>query len=402
MRSEALAVCTLALALLGAQGADVALTPAERASFDKGRSMERVVLSIQQPSICAIVLLRARCAADFDRAFGPAPPDSLAALRAAFASGDLRPVIDKVGEINTAHVEPARWKDDPHATWLYVAGSVSVAAPAAAENTLLQVMTSIDATDLAKHEKDAGSLESLLPADDAKRIVDATPAPRPSGMPHTEEMGLPMDRIGPYEAALATNLESEFPSPAFPAVTYPSGVVGDLRAGVAVATMNELVDNPQILVQPDAQQFLDQLFAYLKTLGTSDDQAHLDAARAGLRPEAVAATAKQRLEKKKIDPFAPIMQALLALPRPRVLIILYGTFAAQGAYNAVVQRDAALAQLVQRQTAGDAAYDALVPGLANARSALGAVKSGDWSGLNAAHAEVVRVLMAPQASAGSS
>jgi hypothetical protein len=130
MRFKAFGVSALALALLGAQGAAVSLTPAERASYDKGRSMERVVLAIQQPSICAIVLLRARCVADFDRAFGPKPPDSLSTLRAAFASGDLRPVIDKVGEMNTAHVEPERWKSDPHDTWLYVAGTVSVAAPA--------------------------------------------------------------------------------------------------------------------------------------------------------------------------------------------------------------------------------------------------------------------------------
>jgi hypothetical protein len=264
------------------------------------------------------------------------------------------------------------------------------------ENLMMQLMTSVDAADLAKHEKDAGSLQSLLPADDTKRIVSATPEPLASGMPPVEQMGLPMDRIGPYEAALATNLETAFPSAAFPTVTYPAGVLGDLHAGVAVATMNELVDNPQVLVQPDAQQFLDQLFAYLKTLGTSDDKAQLDAARAGLRPAAVAEIAKQRLEKKKVDPFAPIMHALLGLPKPRVLIILYGTFAAQGAYNAVVQRDAALAQLVQRQVAGDPAYDGLVPGLANARSALGAVKGSDWSALNAAHAEVVRVLMAAQ------
>ncbi|HUO68018.1 MAG TPA: hypothetical protein VMV37_10800 [Gammaproteobacteria bacterium] len=378
---------------MGAE-AITSLTPSERAAYDKGRSMERVVLAIQQPSVCAIVLLRARCVADFDRAFGPNPPEPLSALRAAFASGDLRPVIDKVGDINTAHVEPDRWKDDPHATWLYVAGTVSVAAPAAADDLMMQLVTSVDAADLAKHEKDAGPLESLLPAEDSKRIVRATPEPHPSGMPPVEQMGLPMDRIGPYEAALAANLETAFPSPAFPAVSYPAGVLGDLHAGVAVATMNELVDNPQLLVQPDAQEFLDQLFAYLKALGTSEDGTRLDAARAGLRPAALAELVKQRHEGKKADPFAAIMGALFGLPKPRVQIILYGTFAAQGAYNAIVQRDAALAQGMQGQVAADPAYDALVPGLAAARSALGAVKSGDWPGLNAAHAQIVRLLMA--------
>ena len=400
MRFRALAAGILALGLLGA--AAVSLTPAERASYDKGRSMERVVLAIQQPSICAIVLLRARCVADFDRAFGPNPPAQLSGLRGAFASGDLRPVIDKVGEMNTAHVEPDRWKSDPHNTWLYVAGTVSVAAPAAADNLIMQLMASIDAADLAKHERDAGSLESLLPPEDTKRIVSATPEPLASGMPQAEQLGLPMDRIGPYEAALAANLETAFPSPAFPAVSYPSGVLGDLHAGVAVATMNELLDNTQVLVQPDAQQFLDQLFAYLKSLGTNEDAAQFDSVRASLRPAALAAVAKRRLEKKDVDPYTPVMRALLLLPKPRVQGIIYGMFAAQGAYNAVVQRNTQLGQVMQQQVAGNAEYDVLVAGLAQARTVLRDVKSNDWAGLNAAHAEAVRVLMAASAAGGSS
>ena len=372
------------------------LSAQDRSTYERGRSMQRVVMAIQNPRVCAIVLLRQRCVGDFDRAFGDLRTGPLPKLREAMAAGDLRPVLSDVGDMNVVHVPDQEWVKNPREAWLLAAGETSVAVPAAIGNPLLQLVAGVNATDLAKHAGAAGPFDVLIPANDAKSIAQATPDPSTKAASNFEPIGLAFDRLMPYENALATNLEEAFPSSAFPYVTYPDGVVGDLRAGVAVAAVNEMLERPDMIFEPDVQSFIDGLFVHLGNAAGDGAREDLRTARQSLRPAEVAAGVASRSKSKDPNPYQSFLKAIFHVPHGRYVIMLYGMFAAQGAYNAVVIRDVRAAQMMQQQVATDPSYDTILPGLSEARQSLAHLHDDDWAAQSREFTAVVGTILGSQ------
>ena len=169
-------------------------------------------------------------------------------------------------------------------------------------------------------------------------------------------------------------------SPALPQavspIEYDTTALADARLGVAIATMGELADAPELLARPSSLAFIDDTFAQLAltpdTLLRTRAQRRRDALRIDSiatfdRSAAYAATAELTKD------------ALLAFGATRGGILSFGIVAEQTAYNARVLHDAE-ADTQDRSTIGkDAVADALVPGLKELRAEVAAPAGHPWA-----------------------
>jgi len=174
-------------------------------------------------------------------------------------------------------------------------------------------------------------------------------------------------------------------------IDYGSGSRAVARAGVAGATVAELMDSPPLLAEPDAQNFVDAAFAQLESLATDDEV---------LRHRYVALRGRLRARDGKFDRAGALVtfqsltvDLLHALGGQRSGLFLIGTAAQQVEYNARVLREAQtdrdLRKLLGSVDDGDAVFSEIGP----LRAKLAALGPEDWKQSETlAHAIVVAIL----------
>ena len=382
-----LAAAALAFAQPAARAGAQTLEPsrAERDAYEQGRASARTVLVFQYPQICAVVLERPRCARDLDlflSRFPRFPAADAAQLRAAFKSGDFAKLDPHYREVKSAFVaEPERLKD-PHAAWLVEAGIASVDIPAALDQ-VTRTLAAPNAVALARNAAAAGSFRPLVPPAAIDEAARATP-----NRDGTVPLGLALDEVPGYEAALQKGLDRTFPPLAYPHIAYATGRRGEAQLGVAIATLAELAEVPRVLAQPDAQAFVDATFARLiETL--PGDGARLQALRADFAP----GPQFDRL----FRPGGAIVQLGAIqrdLERETLHAVLVGQLSAQLAYNAMVYRDVKSSTQFRSEVERFDEADAAVPGLAGLRAALRRPATTDWPAINAAASALVERIVA--------
>jgi hypothetical protein len=162
------------------------------------------------------------------------------------------------------------------------------------------------------------------------------------------------------------------------------------RLGIAIATVGELADAPELLARPSSQQFVDDTFARIAAT-TSDvmlrthSAQRRDALRVGSgafdRSAAYAALADETKD------------TLRSVGAGNDKLVAFGILAEQTDYNARVLHDAAVDAQYRSSIGRDAYVDPLVPGLADLRAKLAAVTAQDWDASATAAEAVVGALL---------
>jgi hypothetical protein len=171
-------------------------------------------------------------------------------------------------------------------------------------------------------------------------------------------------------AATAVNAQAVSP------LDYGTQSLADVRLGVALAAVAELVDAPALLARPSSQSFIDDAFA--RVLASTDDpllRAHVPRDRDDLRVDAGARFDRGRADR---DLVSLVHDVLHALPAPRDRLFAVGLIAQQCAYNARVLRSPANDVELRRALASANVADTLVSGLHDLRERTAAIARGRW------------------------
>jgi hypothetical protein len=367
--SRAAAAAVALIALLGL--APQAAFAADRGAVERGRSAGRAILLLRSPTVCGIVVLRARCRADVDAFLGARGDDDFKSvpkvgphpatgLRAYVTNGDRDGFDRALYWINTTASPETMWKSDPSGAAAYDAGIEDVFFPAALGNMALEYLSIGPVIDISGHL-------ALLPPDALP--VDVAPL-RLRAPEEASQLGA---RLAPGTVAFAKSLvealDAALPGEPLATFSYPAGPAGDAMLGIATSTVYELTDSAPWASQSDAQRFFDDYTARLRVLAP-ERSTEIAAVREKLRggagfrgADAVNATSQV------------FIKVLAASPgRQRVLL---GSMAAQMSYNASVFRDVATAGMCLRVLGGLEALDA-IPGFAKARAEANTIGPADW------------------------
>ncbi len=201
-----------------------------------------------------------------------------------------------------------------------------------------------------------------------------------------------MKRVFACGLALACALG--FASPARAQVVSPldfnAASLGDVRLGVALAVMSELVDAPALLVRPSSQSFVDDAFA--RILASTNDavvRARSTAYRDDLRTQDGATLDRARAD---ADLTALTRDVLHALPAPRDRLCVVGILAESIAYNARVLRSPTVDADLRKTLGAASIADTLFPGLAEMRSDLAVLHRGRWSEIASVATKIVTAI----------
>jgi hypothetical protein len=173
-------------------------------------------------------------------------------------------------------------------------------------------------------------------------------------------------------------------------IEYGTGPRAVARAGIAGATVAELMDSPPLLAEPASQSFVDVAFAQLESLTTDP----------GLKHRYVLLRAKLRPRDGKFDRASALrsyqsltVDMLHALAPPRDRLFLLGTAAQQVEYNARVLRESQTDHDLRALLGTVSDGDVLFPDIAQARAKLAAAAPEDWkTSASLAHEIVVAIL----------
>jgi hypothetical protein len=185
-------------------------------------------------------------------------------------------------------------------------------------------------------------------------------------------------------AASPTGARAQAVSP----VDYGSDSLAPVRLGIALATIGDLADAPELLARPSSQQFVDDTFARIAAT-TSDDALKMHAARrrtafnAGPSFDRTAAYAALADETKDTLRAAGANGPLVA----------FGILAEQTDYNARVLHSAKDDAQDRSAIGREAGVDALVPGLAGLRAKLAALAPSDWDATATCAEAIVAALL---------
>jgi hypothetical protein len=159
-------------------------------------------------------------------------------------------------------------------------------------------------------------------------------------------------------------------------IEYDTTSLADARLGVAIATMGELADAPELLARPSSQAFVDDTFAQLALTPDSLLRSAAQKRRDALRVNSIATFDRTAAYTATAD---LTKDALHAFGDSRGAFLSFGIVAEQTAYNARVLHDVA-ADAQDRSTIGkDAVADALVAGLKDLRAQLAAPGGHSWA-----------------------
>lgn len=353
------------------------------AAYERGRSYQRIVFDLQDPSACFIAALRPRVETDL-LAIEKEPETSAAVTTKTTSPFNTLETFLRTGNANDIsaeiagadYFEPFLAKGAPHdpARWWFVeAGMAETELRGSTGNPLWEAMAGIHADWLANHLSDGGQFSALVPLSDlkGKKLPQLQSAASIAGglsaSPGPDASTADYDEIQKYQADLVHKLDDAFPEKAYPAITYPNGLLGDARLGVAWSTIGELAEEPRFLWQPETQSFIDDFFRQLRqTLNDSkSDHALVDA-------RSILSAGSTPAEKDVVDHIGTGIARLLYshLPSARTDVIFFGADAAQAVWQGAVQ-SVSEAKFDRDWVASHASLDPLVPGLDKLRQALG-------------------------------
>jgi hypothetical protein len=383
-------------------------TASERALFEQGRSAERIMFGLEQPQIFAIALLRDRSLADLTaielllenqpdaKNFSPIVA-KLETLRPFIDRGDDRKVDKELW--GSAFIEPymSSSPPNPEQWWIVEAGMASVDADAARVDLLAGDFQSIHPAWLGGHISYAGRYSSVVPAygpavaaasqlQPLSKIL-ASPPPGVSPAP-----GLSDSDLKSYQAELSNRLDGVFTERAFPAMTYGAGAVADGRRGVAIVTATQMIEAPALLGQRDAQEFIDELFASLKS--TTDDADGLAALTRARKQFSIPASPYDYSKGSRFDAlYGALGMYDKKIDDGRKRRVRVGEFAAMTYRNATIDRNPVDDSSFRKQIDSMSDLDAAVPGVARARHDLASAKSGAWLDIRAKSLILVNLIM---------
>ncbi len=394
--------------------APIAPTPtaSERALFEQGRSEERVAFGLEQPKMFGIALLRDRSLSDLT-----ATERLLRENRDPKSSGDmsvpletLRPLIDR-GAISgvdkdlwgSTVIEPYGSTAPPHPSdwWLVELGMASVDVDAARVDYLANFLQLAHPAWVAGHIAYAGRFASVVPesgraaaamagfqllSQNGSTPKSSSPTPATSSSPSSNASDLQS-----FESKLSKSLPGIFAEAAFPAMAYDASAIGDARRGLAISTVNEMMESPALLGQRESQEFIDDLVDSLKS--TTGDSAVL-AAIADVRlqtsvpQQATTFDGASRLDKISAD-FGVYFKGLAGERFRRTIM---AQLAAQTYYNASNFQDSNYDAEFRNNIGSIADLDAAIPGMATARQELASAKAGDWLDIRAKSLVIVDLI----------
>jgi hypothetical protein len=201
-------------------------------------------------------------------------------------------------------------------------------------------------------------------------------------------------RCGCAVAALVAVLCAAAP-PAFAQAVSPIDYGPDslaaARLGIALATIGELADAPELLARPSSQNFIDDTFARIAVSSSdallrSHGERRRDALRVGTAATFDRAAAYAALAAETKD-------TLRSIGAGNDKLVAFGILAEQTDYNARVLRDAADDVRYRSSIGSDAYVDALVPGLKDLRATLAAVGPQQWDASATAAENLVGALL---------
>lgn len=365
----------------------------QRAAYERGRSYQRIVFDLQDPSVCFIAALRPRVETDLIAienepetlsAVTTKTPSPFKTLETFLRTGNASDISTEIAGAD--YFEPFLAKGTPHDParwWLVEAGMAETELRGSTGNPLWQAMAGLHADWLANHLSDGGQFSTLVPLSDleGKKLPQLQSAASIAGdlsaSPKPETPTADFDEIQRYHADLVRNLEEAFPDGAYPTISYPKGLLGDARLGVAWNTIGDLAEEPRFLWQPETQAFIDDFFRQLRqTLNDSKSDRALAETRSIL---SVGSTPE---EQDVVDHIGTGIARLLYshLPSARTDAVFFGADAAQAVWQGTVQ-SVSEAKFDRDWVASHASLDPLVPGLERLRQALGGVKPDDWTNL---------------------
>jgi hypothetical protein len=210
---------------------------------------------------------------------------------------------------------------------------------------------------------------------------------------HPRNSSLP--RIAAFGLACLCALAAPVPlrAQAVAPIDFGNESLGDVRLGVAIAVVGQLVDAPALLARSSSQSFVDDAFARIAA-ATDDARVRADVARdrEDLRPNDASTFDRSRADR---DLVALVHDVLHAFAFPRDRLFDTGLLAQQSAYNARVLRSPSTDVEVRRALGAIDVADTLVVGIKAMRERLASVPAGHWSDVAAQSDAIVAAILGP-------
>jgi hypothetical protein len=202
-------------------------------------------------------------------------------------------------------------------------------------------------------------------------------------------------RIAAFGLACLCALAAPLPSraQAVSPIDFGTESLGDVRLGVAIATVAQLVDAPALLARSSSQSFVDDAFARL-TAATDDARVRADVTRDrdDLRTDGAATFDRARADRDLVALVHDVLHAF-AFPRDRLFDV--GLLSQQSAYNARVLRSPSTDGEVRHALGAIDVADTLVVGLKAMRERLASVPAGHWSDIATQSGAIVAAILGP-------
>ena len=329
-------------------------------AYRTGQAYVRAFEDYLEPGTCAIVLERERCRADFHalrRLAGAREIDGL--IESWLKDGDLD---NRLQHWDGLAIPDATWRSDPAFAWSYAAGALSVAG---------------GLPDDAPDRSFLGSIVAML-------VKHADVAP-------VEYRDLIGTDASPFQRSrrLRESLAASFPDLAYPSLAAGDDAVGYARLGVAVATLQELVDNEIALSRSESRAFafaiLDRIDAINRNWSSSFSTAALRQTLNGdiLRDEGW-------IDRELRQALVPWMTIFKTHPSERAAFFT-GMFVTQAAYNAAVLKDRQFGGA--RSAASFASESQLPKDLVATIDQVDRVPTDSWPRINAAATAAVTAIV---------
>jgi hypothetical protein len=176
-------------------------------------------------------------------------------------------------------------------------------------------------------------------------------------------------------------------------IDFGTESLGDVRLGVAIATVAQLVDAPALLARSSSQSFVDDAFARLAA-ATDDARVRADVTRDrdDLRTDGAATFDRARADRDLVALVHDVLHAF-AFPRDRLFDV--GLLSQQSAYNARVLRSPSTDGEVRHALGAIDVADTLVVGLKALRQRLASVPAGHWSDIATQSGAIVAAILGP-------
>ncbi len=176
-------------------------------------------------------------------------------------------------------------------------------------------------------------------------------------------------------------------------IDFGTESLGDVRLGVAIATIAQLVDAPSLLARSSSQSFVDDAFARVAA-ATDDARVRADVTRDrdDVRPNDASAFDRARADRDLVALDHDLLHAF-AFPRDRLFDM--GLLAQQSAYNARVLRSPSTDNDVRRALGAIDVADTLVVGLKTMRERLASVPAGHWGEIATQSGAIVAAILGP-------